>query len=387
MVKNKKKKIFYWSPCLNPVGTIKSTINSIASVQKYGDKNFEAYLINACGEWDRYLGLLNLNNVKIINFNLNFFKYLPKEGYFKSRLSYLIIYIFCFFPLMRSLIKEKPDFLIAHLITSLPLTIMKLFNFKTKFILRISGMPKLNFLRKYFWKFVSSKISKVTCPSLELKLKLKNINLFDYQKLQFLPDAILDIKNFSNQKKEIPKDIKNFQNRKIIIAAGRLTRQKNFSYLINEFASFCKKNDDYNLLILGEGEKRSELENIIIQNNLNERVFLIGYRNNVYQYFKKAEIFILSSLWEEVGFVMVEAAISNLFVISSNCPNGPTELLDKGNNGILFDSNKKKALEDALLNYHNLKDIKKFRVNLKKNIIRYTKFRHFLVLKKILIDF
>ena len=55
---------------------------------------------------------------------------------------------------------------------------------------------------------------------------------------------------------------------------------------------------------------------------------------------KKASAFILPSLYEEVGFVIVEAALSNLFVISSDCPNGPSEFLDYGNSGILFSNNK-----------------------------------------------
>ena len=62
--------------------------------------------------------------------------------------------------------------------------------------------------------------------------------------------------------------------------------------------------------------------------------------NNVFKYFKKGEVFVLSSLWEEVGFVMVEAALTNLFVISSNCPNGPKEFLSNGRYGILFENNK-----------------------------------------------
>ena len=53
------------------------------------------------------------------------------------------------------------------------------------------------------------------------------------------------------------------------------------------------------------------------------------------------DLFVLSSKWEEVGFVIVEAAMSNLFVISSDCPNGPTEFLEKGKNGILFKNNQK----------------------------------------------
>ena len=59
---------------------------------------------------------------------------------------------------------------------------------------------------------------------------------------------------------------------------------------------------------------------------------------------QRSSAFVLSSLWEEVGFVIVEAALCNSLVISSNCPNGPREFLNNGERGILFDSNKKNAL-------------------------------------------
>ena len=111
-------------------------------------------IINSCGEWDDYKHLFESHNIKIINFKYKFFHKLPKQGFLKSRFSYFLIYILCFFPLLNLLKNSKPDFLISHLITSLPLTLVQLFKFKTKFILRISGMPKLNFLRKIFWKKV-----------------------------------------------------------------------------------------------------------------------------------------------------------------------------------------------------------------------------------------
>ena len=57
-----KKKIFYWSPCLNPVGTVISTINSAISLSKY-DKNNDVRLINVCGEWDQYRKTLNKNEM------------------------------------------------------------------------------------------------------------------------------------------------------------------------------------------------------------------------------------------------------------------------------------------------------------------------------------
>ena len=69
--------------------------------------------------------------------------------------------------------------------------------------------------------------------------------------------------------------------------------------------------------------------------------FFIDYKDNVYSYMKNADIYILSSLWEEVGFVIIEAALSNLLIISSNCPNGPKEFLLNGDAGFLFENNKK----------------------------------------------
>ena len=383
LIKNKKQ-IFYWSPCLNPVGTVKSTINSIKSLQTYGNEEFNPYLINACGEWDSYAHILSENKIKLINFRFNFFKFLPKKGYLPSRFSYILIFIICFLPLTKLLLKNKPDYLIAHLITSLPLTIMNLFNLKTKIILRISGLPKLNFFRKFFWKKVSKKIFKVTCPSLELKSSIEKKQLFKNDKVFFLPDAIIDIKNYIDNKRKEIKNSNLFDKKKLIIAAGRLTKQKNFSYLINEFSLFCETNSDFILIILGDGEKKNELEIQIRKKNMGDKIYLLGHINNVYKYFNKGEIFILSSLWEEVGFVIVEAAISNLFVISSNCKNGPKEFLDNGNNGLLFESNKPNALNLALNKYLTLKNKNSFKLNLKKNSFKYTKFRHFIVLKEIL---
>ena len=147
-------KIFYWSPCLNRVGTTISTINSAISVKKYSYKNQEPIIINACGEWDEYLNVFNENNIKVLNFynKFKYFRYLPKKGYVGSRLSYFRLYIFSFLPLLNLLRKNNHDIFIVHLITSLPLTLINIFNLKIQIILRISGYPKLNFLRYWFWK-------------------------------------------------------------------------------------------------------------------------------------------------------------------------------------------------------------------------------------------
>ena len=378
-----KKKVIYWSPCLNPVGTIKSTINSAVSLSKYSE-DYEVAIINACGEWDKYLDYFKENHVKIINFKYSFFKYLPKHGYVQSRFSYVIIFLLCFFPLIKLIKSSKPDFFIAHLITSLPLMVMNLFKTDTKFILRISGMPRLNLIRKSFWKVVSTKLYMVTSPSIELMNKLISINLFDQNKITFLPDAIIDIKQFISKKNSEINNFKKFDQKKLIFAAGRLTKQKNFSYLIDEFSIFLKHNDQFILIILGDGEERNKLEKKIIKKKLQKNIYLTGYVENVFKYFKNGEVFVLSSLWEEVGFVMVEAALTNLFIISSNCPNGPTEFLSDGKHGILFESNKKGELSNSLIKYANLKSVKKHKFEIKKNTKQYTKYRHFQKLNDIL---
>jgi len=172
------KKIYYWSPCLDLVGTVNSTINSAIALKRYSKENYNIKIINCCGEWDNKKELLIKENIELKNFYFKYFNFLPKKGFIQSRFSSLVIIILSFVPLLRLLKKEKPDFIIIHLITSLPLILLNMFSFKTKFILRISGFPKLNFLRSFLWKTTSQKIFKITSPSIDLISQLKKKKFF-----------------------------------------------------------------------------------------------------------------------------------------------------------------------------------------------------------------
>ena len=380
------KSIFYWSPCLTKVGTVKSTINSAISLSKYSKNEFKVKIINSCGEWDEYQNIFKKNNIDLINFRFNFFKYLPKNGFLQSRISYLIIILFSFFPLVKLLKKEKPEFIIIHLITSLPLLVNNLFKFNTKFILRISGFPKLNFFRKVLWKISSKNIFKITCPTKHLLSDLKKEKIFNNDKLFYLQDAIINIKDYrSNNINNIEFKNKIIKFKKYFLSVGRLTRQKNYTYLISEFRKHLNNYTEDTLVIIGEGEDRAKLEELIKSNNLIDNIFLLGKIDNVYPYMKNARALILPSLWEEPGFVIVEAAFSNLFVISSDCPNGPREFLNEGKAGYLFENNKKNALFGKLGSFkkeeNNLRSLK---IRAKKNSSNYTLFRHHINLKELL---
>jgi glycosyltransferase involved in cell wall biosynthesis len=342
-----KKKIFYWAPYLTKIATIKAVLNSLISLKKYGSE-YEICLIDAVGEWSEHQSILEKYQVRVVRLSkYNLFKYLPKRGYFQSRISLIFQIIICFIPLLIILKKEKPIFFIAHLNTAI---IMLLSNFflKTKFILRISGYPKLHFMRKFIWSFFSKNLKLITCPTTETKNFLLKNNIFYKKKIFVLKDPILNFDDiFPLNQNKISSD------KKIILAIGRLTKQKNFSFLIDCFHKITLKYpNEFKLIILGEGEKKKELSNLIKKLNLKD-VRLEGYKSNVYDYYKSCFCFILSSLWEDPGFVLVEAAFANAPIISSNCPNGPSEFIGQNEAGYIYESNNSNSFLNTFDNFYN----------------------------------
>ena len=371
-------KIFYWSPYLSNVATIRNVINSALSLKKYNYDSYDVSLLDTMGEWKLYKEEIIQNKVnikKINNLNLNFD--LNKSGYFKSRLYFIFIFIFNFFPLLKLLKVKKPNFLIVHLLTSLPLTLLLFFQFKTKFILRISGLPRLNFIRKLLWRLVGKKIFLVTCPSKETLNHINKLNIFDPQKVTLLYDPIINVSKINNNlKKKI--DVLDLQ-KDYFISVGRLTKQKNHTLLIKLFKIMCNKNRNLFLYILGDGEEKINIIKEIKQLKLEDNVILLGYKKNPYPFISKANAVLSPSLWEDPGAVMIEAAFCNKIVISSDCISGPKEFLLDGKGGYLFKNNNLssfvKTINDFLQdNNHNIL-LKK--INAKKSSKKYTLFNHF----------
>ena len=371
-------KIFYWSPYLSNVATIRNVINSALSLKKYNYDSYDVSLLDTMGEWKLYKEEITQSKVnikKINSLNMNFD--LNKSGYFKSRLYFIFIFIFNFFPLLKLLKVKKPNFLIVHLLTSLPLTLLLFFQFKTKFILRISGLPRLNFIRKMLWRLIGKKIFLVTCPSKETLNYINKLNIFDSKKVTLLNDPIINVsKIHNNLKKKI--DILDLQ-KDYFISVGRLTKQKNHTLLIKLFRIMCNKNKNLFLYILGDGEEKINIINEIKRLKLEDNVILLGYKKNPYPFISKAKAVLSPSLWEDPGAVMIEAAFCNKIVISSDCISGPKEFLLDGKGGYLFKNNNLnsfvKTINDFLQdNNHNIL-LKK--INAKKNSKKYTLFNHF----------
>ena len=380
-------KLYYWSPFFANVATEKAVVNSIESVIKFSKKKMTPYLLDVIGEWGSQKKKLLHKDIlikDILKFKL--IKYLPKYGFIKSRLSYITVFLFSIFKLHKILKEEKPDFIIIHLMTFIPLFLLLLFNYKTKFILRISGYPKLNFLRIFFWKIVGKKIYLITTPTKLTSDLLCENKIFELRKIKYLPDPVLNlskIKEIRNNRESVEKQV---STKNTIISIGRLTRQKNFKFLILAFKEINKKYPNFNLFILGEGEEKNKLMSLIEKLNLKEKIFLVGYKKNIYEYLKNSKIFVLTSLWEDPGFVLVEAGYMNKTVFSSDCLNGPKEILENEKNGFLFKSNSKKdflSKFDEIINTDK-KLIFEKKISFKKKVKEFTLSNHYKILNSLL---
>ena len=94
-----KKSIYYWSPCLTNIATVKATINSAVSLTKYSNE-YNVKIINVCGEWNKYKNYLLEKNVSIENLSFNYYSLLPKNGFLKYRFSTFIIFFVSLIPLI-----------------------------------------------------------------------------------------------------------------------------------------------------------------------------------------------------------------------------------------------------------------------------------------------
>ena len=376
-------KIFYWSPfTTSKIATVKAVINSAGSINKFFNKNqFRISIIDAVNEWKDFEDEIKEKKIELIVLNNDsYFNSFKKDGFVRSRFAYLYVFFKSFFPLIRVLKEKKPDYFIIHLITSLPLFLFSFKNFQSKLILRISGLPKMTFFRKLLWKLAVKNIYKITCPTLAT---YKNLSKFEFlkEKLCVLSDPILnidEIQKIKNKKVIINEDIKQIiSNKKYLLSVGRFTKQKNYLFYLNCIPEILKLDDELYFLFIGQGEDKKKFLEISNKLGVSDRIFIIDHTKNVHYFMKNAHALVLPSLWEDPGFVLVEAGYNGCQVISSDCPNGPSEIVgDDG--GYLFESNSKSSLVQTI--DHFLKDTEKNKllkkIKLKKRLKKFTSFYH-----------
>jgi glycosyltransferase involved in cell wall biosynthesis len=214
-----------------------------------------------------------------------------------------------------------------------------------------------------------------------------SLNIFDPKKIVLLKDPIFNISEINKQKKEIIEE--KLINEKFILSVGRLTYQKNHKILINAFKKISINYPELKLVILGNGEKEDELLNLINNLGIKNKVLLLGYKKNIYNYISNSLCVINTSLWEDPGFVMIMSAASNKIFISSDCPSGPADFIGRDEKaGYLFTNNSSDSLVEIILKF--LKEDKNKILNkviiAKKRSNHYTFLKFFLSFRNNFID-
>lgn len=134
----------------------------------------------------------------------------------------------------------------------------------------------------------------------------------------------------------------------VLLAVGRLAPQKDFDCLLRAF-SMVRAETEARLLILGEGPERHHLESLVSELGLSEDVDLPGWVGNPYPYMARASLFVLSSRWEGLPTVLIEALYCGLRIVATDCPSGPHEILDGGRYGSLVPVGDHARLAAAIL--------------------------------------
>ena len=271
----------------------------------------------------------------------------------KSSKNKIYKYLICLFLLFREYLKNKNILIFAFQANLYAIIFAKIFNIKiiTRSNSSPSGWSK-NPFKNILFKFFLPMADEIIVNSYDFKRQMdKEFNL--KTKLIFNP---LDRKKISKLKKEKIKDNfflekKNFK----ILNAARLTNQKDHLTLLKAFKIVNKKIKS-KLLIIGSGKNKTIIEHYIHKNNLLHSAKLIPFQKNPYKYMNVADLFVLTSKFEGLPNVLLEALSLKKFVISANCPTGPSEILLRGKAGYLFEmGNYIQLAKKILAHYENKK--------------------------------
>ena len=219
---------------------------------------------------------------------------------------------------------------------------------RIKIIVRSNSSPEgwsQNIFKFYCFKYILRLADKIIVNSQDFKKKFKS---------QFNVNAVCiynplnkeEIIKKSNIKSKLKLEKKNIN----LISVGRLVDQKDQITLLKAI-NIIKNKIKLKLIIVGKGEEKNKLLNYIHNNDLSKCVKLIGYKKDPYNLIKLSDIFLLSSIYEGLPNVLLETQALKTFIISSDCPTGPREILLNGKAGSLFKVGDYKNLSKLIINY------------------------------------
>jgi len=258
--------------------------------------------------------------------------------------------------LARLLHREGPSIIFSVLRYANLVTLLahRLAGSKARVIVNEQNLPSAEFalfggaqVKGCFLKRLYPQADLVTTISKGIARELASLYGLSEHKVQVIPNPVdvARVRTMGSAKQEHPWFHSGLP---VLMAVGRLHAQKGFTYLIRAFA-IVRNRLPCKLIILGEGPQRRNLEHLIAEFGLSDDVALPGFQANPYNYMRNSTVFILSSLYEGFGNVLVEALALGVPVISTRCPVGPDEIISDGITGLLVPPADEDFLAQAIL--------------------------------------
>ena len=341
MAKPSRAKIAIFAPYYGHVGTEKVMLTL---AQGFAEQGYQVDLLRADQEWPSFQ---RENGIRLVDLNarnlVNLWSKRPSYRLWKILLALELLpklsaYISC----------EKPNVLITGLLSAVAVLARGLSGTHTKVIISVQGLPRLSMLRRLIWSFTYPRADALVVPSRDITSRLPETVTNRSQTVRVIYNPVVD--PYMLKRADEPLEHPWFQADQppIILGVGRLTRQKDFETLFRAFA-IVRERIRSRLVILGEGEKRSELETLARQLNISNALSMPGFVKNPWKYMSKSAVFVLSSKWEGPGHALIEALATAVPVVSTDCPYGPRETLLDGKCGILVPVADCQAMAEAIL--------------------------------------
>jgi glycosyltransferase involved in cell wall biosynthesis len=337
---NKKIELIIFCPSIEYGGVEKN----LYTISNYLSKKLKLNIVTA-----------NNDKKKFFNKEINF--YSPSSSFWNNSPRILKTLI-CFIILLNNFYKKNVK-IISFQSNAFAIIIAKIL--RAKIIIRSNTSPESyskNFIKRYILKIIFQKADKIILNSKKFK---KKFDSFYNVKSEIIYNPSYNLKNLNNLAKEKIKD-KFFKDKIFlkIINIARLTNQKNHLTLLKAIKICSDKKLKIKVMIIGSGYEKKRINNFIKLNKLTDTIKLMGYIQNPLPYIRQANIFALTSNYEGLPNVLIEALSQKKIIVSSNCPTGPSEILLNGRGGYLFKVNNHIQLAKIIINISkNIKHAKR----------------------------
>lgn len=337
----------------NSLGTVAIYIDSL---QGYGADKVLLKIAEGLAEIDIEVDLVTAKKVGKIGSKIN-----PKinlTDFDSSRFNVIKNVVY----LTKYLIDKKPAILFSsihfnNITSACAIVLARFLGVKSKLVVRqanslefqLKGYPfPIGTLMYPLIRMAYKKADLIICPSKGLLSDLTKFMKVEESKIKLVYNPTVTADIFVKAQQEINHRWFKQKSCPVILAAGRLKPQKDFKTLINAFARVKRNFRDAKLVILGEGTQRQELESLAIKLGIQEDVDLIGFQENPYAFIAKADVFVLSSIYEGLPNILIEALALKTKIVATNCPSGPAEILKFGKYGSLLPIDSPFLLEAAI---------------------------------------